>query len=187
MLPAFLPSTREVRDADWTVGPAPADLDDRRVEITGPAEPKMMINALNSGRARVHGRPRGRPVADVGERRRRPGRAARRRPPRARVRIARGQGVPAQRHDRDAARAAARLAPRRVGRAGRRRADLGEPVRLRPLPVPQRRRGARGGGVGRTSTCPSSRATPRRGSGTRSSSTPRRRWASRAARSGRPS
>src|SRR5215207_7709943 len=48
----FLPGTAEVRDTEWTVGPAPADLDDRRVEITGPAEPKMMINALNSG-ARV--------------------------------------------------------------------------------------------------------------------------------------
>jgi malate synthase len=45
----FLPGTREVREADWTVAPAPADFDDRRVEITGPAEPKMMINALNSG------------------------------------------------------------------------------------------------------------------------------------------
>src|SRR5207253_10010831 len=33
----------------WRVAPAPPDLDDRRVEITGPAEPKMMINALNSG------------------------------------------------------------------------------------------------------------------------------------------
>jgi malate synthase len=50
--PAFLPATKPIRDADWTVAPAPADLDDRRVEITGPAEPKMMINALNSG-ARV--------------------------------------------------------------------------------------------------------------------------------------
>jgi malate synthase len=50
--PDFLVATREVREADWTVAPAPADLDDRRVEITGPAEPKMMINALNSG-ARV--------------------------------------------------------------------------------------------------------------------------------------
>jgi malate synthase len=48
----FLPETAEVRAKDWTVAPAPADLDDRRVEITGPAEPKMMINALNSG-ARV--------------------------------------------------------------------------------------------------------------------------------------
>src|SRR3954471_19093169 len=47
--PDFLVATREVRDAAWTVAPAPADLNDRRVEITGPAEPKMMINALNSG------------------------------------------------------------------------------------------------------------------------------------------
>ncbi len=50
--PDFLASTVAVRAADWTVAPAPPDLDDRRVEITGPAEPKMMINALNSG-ARV--------------------------------------------------------------------------------------------------------------------------------------
>jgi malate synthase len=48
----FLPETASVRDGDWSVAPAPADLDDRRVEITGPAEPKMIINALNSG-ARV--------------------------------------------------------------------------------------------------------------------------------------
>jgi malate synthase len=52
VLPEFLPGTREVRESEWLVAPAPADLDDRRVEITGPAEPKMMINALNSG-ARV--------------------------------------------------------------------------------------------------------------------------------------
>jgi malate synthase len=51
-LPDFLPNTRHVREAEWHVAPAPRDLDDRRVEITGPAEPKMMINALNSG-ARV--------------------------------------------------------------------------------------------------------------------------------------
>src|SRR5687768_15642442 len=45
----FLPQTREVRDADWQVAPAPEDLRDRRVEITGPTERKMAINALNSG------------------------------------------------------------------------------------------------------------------------------------------
>jgi malate synthase len=50
--PGFLASTTEIRESHWTVAPAPADLDDRRVEITGPAEAKMMINALNSG-ARV--------------------------------------------------------------------------------------------------------------------------------------
>ncbi|HET6920377.1 MAG TPA: malate synthase A [Jiangellaceae bacterium] len=48
----FLPSTKAIRDADWTVAAAPADLVDRRVEITGPTERKMAINALNSG-ARV--------------------------------------------------------------------------------------------------------------------------------------
>ena len=45
----FDPATADLRAADWTVPPAPAALADRRVEITGPAEPKMMINALNSG------------------------------------------------------------------------------------------------------------------------------------------
>ena len=45
----FLPETADVRAGDWQVATAPADLIDRRVEITGPAEPKMLINALNSG------------------------------------------------------------------------------------------------------------------------------------------
>jgi malate synthase len=51
-LPDFLEETHAVREGDWRVAPAPADLQDRRVEITGPTERKMMINALNSG-ARV--------------------------------------------------------------------------------------------------------------------------------------
>ena len=50
--PDFLPETRAVREGDWTVAPPPHDLLDRRVEITGPVDRKMMINALNSG-ARV--------------------------------------------------------------------------------------------------------------------------------------
>jgi len=50
--PDFLEETREIREADWTVAPAPPDLRDRRCEITGPVDRKMMINALNSG-ARV--------------------------------------------------------------------------------------------------------------------------------------
>ncbi|GAB3519987.1 malate synthase A [Arthrobacter monumenti] len=46
----FLPETKDVRDGDWSVAPAPAQLQDRRVEMTGPASPaKMAINALNSG------------------------------------------------------------------------------------------------------------------------------------------
>ena len=47
--PDFIKETGGIRGGDWRVGPTPHDLEDRRVEITGPAEPKMMINALNSG------------------------------------------------------------------------------------------------------------------------------------------
>jgi malate synthase len=48
-LPDFLPETASIRSADWTVAPIPEDLRDRRVEITGPVDRKMIINALNSG------------------------------------------------------------------------------------------------------------------------------------------
>ena len=48
-LPDFLPETRSIRDSEWRVTAIPADLQDRRVEITGPTERKMVINALNSG------------------------------------------------------------------------------------------------------------------------------------------
>lgn len=48
-LPDFLKETASVRASEWQVGPTPKDLADRRVEITGPAEAKMMINALNCG------------------------------------------------------------------------------------------------------------------------------------------
>jgi malate synthase len=48
-MPAFLPETAEIRAGDWTVAPIPDDLLDRRVEITGPVDRKMIINALNSG------------------------------------------------------------------------------------------------------------------------------------------
>jgi len=53
-LPDFLGETRSVREGDWQVAPVPVDLQDRRVEITGPAgDRKMVINALNSG-ARIY-------------------------------------------------------------------------------------------------------------------------------------
>src|SRR3954454_22574259 len=45
----FLPETREVREGEWQVAPPPPDLRRRRVEITGPTDAKMVINALNSG------------------------------------------------------------------------------------------------------------------------------------------
>jgi malate synthase len=47
--PDFLPRTKEIREKDWTVAPLPKDILDRRVEITGPVDRKMVINALNSG------------------------------------------------------------------------------------------------------------------------------------------
>ena len=49
ILPDFLPETAHIRAAEWKVAPIPADLQDRRVEITGPTDRKMVINALNSG------------------------------------------------------------------------------------------------------------------------------------------
>jgi malate synthase len=49
VLPDFPAKTSAIRETDWTVGPIPADLMDRRVEITGPTNAKMLINALNSG------------------------------------------------------------------------------------------------------------------------------------------
>src|ERR1700704_2289031 len=48
-LPDFLPETAGIRQSDWKVAPIPRDLRDRRVEITGPVDRKMIINALNSG------------------------------------------------------------------------------------------------------------------------------------------
>jgi len=48
-LPDFRPETKHIRDGDWRIAPVPADLQDRRVEITGPVDRKMVINALNSG------------------------------------------------------------------------------------------------------------------------------------------
>jgi malate synthase len=47
--PDFLPATRGIREKEWRVAPIPKDLEDRRVEITGPVERKMLINALNCG------------------------------------------------------------------------------------------------------------------------------------------
>src|SRR3990170_2269154 len=48
-LPDFLPATKAIRASDWSIAPQPRDLLDRRVEITGPTDRKMVINALNCG------------------------------------------------------------------------------------------------------------------------------------------
>src|SRR6266576_7292905 len=45
----FLPETKHIRDGNWKCAPIPSDIQDRRVEITGPTDRKMVINALNSG------------------------------------------------------------------------------------------------------------------------------------------
>ncbi|HWS11470.1 MAG TPA: malate synthase A [Rhodocyclaceae bacterium] len=49
VMPDFLPATKHIREGDWTIAPIPKALECRRVEITGPVERKMIINALNSG------------------------------------------------------------------------------------------------------------------------------------------
>src|SRR2546421_10115478 len=48
-LPDFLPETKKIREGDWRVAGQPKDMLDRRVEITGPTDRKMVINALNCG------------------------------------------------------------------------------------------------------------------------------------------
>ena len=48
-LPHFIENTKSIRESEWKVAKIPNDLQDRRVEITGPVERKMIINALNSG------------------------------------------------------------------------------------------------------------------------------------------
>ena len=178
-LPDFLPETREIRESEWRVAPVPADLQDRRVEITGPVDRKMVINALNSGaplfmadfedantptwrnnldgQANLHRRDR----ADDRARHRREELSPERRPGRA-------------------SRAPARVAPRRAPRARGRRRGVREPLRLRALPLPQRQAPARQGQRARTSTCRSWKATSRPGSGTTSSTSRRRSSACRA-------
>ena len=55
-LPGFLPETKHIRESNWSVASIPADLMDRRVEITGPVDRKMIINALNSDHLHQPGR-----------------------------------------------------------------------------------------------------------------------------------
>ena len=154
---------------DWKVSPAPPDLLDRRVEITGPVDRKMVINALNSG-AKVF-------MADF-EDAHSPtwdatieGQINLRDAIRGTIEFdePRGQEVPPEQADGHAPGPAARLAPDREARHGRRPGRLRLALRLRPLPVPQRAGPAGQGDRARTSTCPSSRATSRPGSGTTSS------------------
>ena len=122
-LPDFLLGTADIRKADWKVAPIPNDLVDRRVEITGPVERKMVINALNSG-ASVF-------MADFEDSNSptwenivagpdQPARCGR---PDDHLHQPRRQGVSAQREDGDADGPTARLAPAGEARAARRPAD----------------------------------------------------------------
>ncbi len=79
--PDFLPETKAVREGDWKVAPVPEELLDRRVEITGPVDRKMIINALNSGANVFMADFEDSNCADLGQRGRRAGQPARRRPP----------------------------------------------------------------------------------------------------------
>ena len=139
----FLPATREIREDDWQVAPAPPELRQRWVEITGPTDRKMVINALNSGRRRVHGRLRGRERADLAEHGHRPHQPARRDRGHDHLRRLRRSPLRARRAGRDAARPAARLAPPRAPRARRRGAGHRRPVRLRAVLLPLRAPAAR--------------------------------------------
>ncbi len=141
-LPDFLPETREVRDSDWAIEPVPPDLLDRRVEITGPTDRKMVINALNSG-ARMF-------MADF-EDANSP----------TWPNMVEGQAnlidaiertieleTPEKTYRLDDEVATLLVRPRgwhlpEQARRRRRRAGLREPVRLRPVPLPQRRAPAR--------------------------------------------
>ncbi len=141
--PGFPAETRELREAEWSVAAAPPDLDDRRVELTGAGRSEDGHQRAQLRRERVHVLPRGRALADLGQRRRRPRRGARRDPAHARVRLARRQALLARRGARDDRRAPARLAPRGAPCARRRPARLGEPLRPRALPALERARGGR--------------------------------------------
>ena len=126
------------RTATGASPPTPADLQDRRVEITGPGRSQDGDQRAQLGREGLHGRLRGRELADLDELRRGPAQPDRRRRADDLARHRSEKQLQPERRDRDAARPPARLAPAREARARRRRARLGGPVRLRPLHVPLR-------------------------------------------------
>ncbi len=163
-----------------------ADLQRRWVELTGPTDRKMLINALNSG-ADVY-------MADF-EDANAPtwsnmieGQLNVVDAVRRTIAFDGPDGRSYRLNDQVATllRPPARLAPARTAPAGRRPADRRRTGRLRPVLLPQRALPGRARQRARTSTCPSSRTIARRGSGTTSSTSPRMRSACRAERSRRP-
>ena len=186
-LPDFLADTSAIREGDWSVAPIPADLLDRRVEITGPVDRKMIVNALNSGakvfmadfedatspvfanmiEGQANLKDRWAGTIDFTDRDDR-------------------QALRAQRQARRADGAPARLAPARAPCHRRRRGNVGLAVRFRPLRLPQRQGADRGRARRPPSICRSSRAISRRGFGTTSSRSPRTSSACPRGRSRRP-
>ncbi len=186
---AGLPArTRHIReDSHWRVPPPAPGLVDRRVEITGPTERKMTINALNSGAQGLAGRLRGRQHPALGKHDHRPAQPATRwtapstsPAPRARTtgcgpmtswpRSWSGRGAGTWTRSTCSSTASGCRAACSTSRCTSSTARSGSWTRAR----------------GPTSTCRRWRATWRRGCGTTSSSSPRTRSASRAAPSGRP-
>ena len=135
--PDFLAETKSVREGDWKIAPLPQDLQCRRVEITGPVERKMIINALNSGADSLHDRLRRFEYAELGQPDHRPYQSEGRGAPHDLAGTER-QVVHAQRQGRHADRASARLASGREAREGRRQARVGRHLRLRALHGAQR-------------------------------------------------
>ena len=171
---ARLPARRPRTSArtSWRVAEPAPGLVDRRVEITGPTDRKMTINALNSGRQGVAGRLRGRQHPALGEHASAASSTCATRST-GTIDFTSPEGKDYAladdelRHDR---RPPARLAPAGEAHPGRRRADLRQPGRLRALLLPLRAGAARRAARARTSTCRRWRATSRRGSGTTCSS-----------------
>ena len=178
-MPDFLPETARYPRSDWTVAPIPADLQDRRVEITGPVDRKMVINALNSG-AKVFMadfEDANSPTWDKCSR----GRSTCATPSAARLALRSPEG---KQYTGSTSRSRCCSCAHAAGiwtksSAGRWRANLRQPLRLRPVLLPQRRANCWRAAAGRISICPRWKATSRRGCGTTCSCWRRRRSACR--------
>ena len=168
-LPDFLPETRAIRDGDWTCAAVPADIVDRRVEITGPVDRKMIVNALNSGASvfMADFEDANTPKWDNNLQ----GHLNLRDAIRRRIDFTSPEGKPYRLNEKTAV---LFVRPRgwhsaRKARADRRRADFRRHLRLRALLLPQREGTGRPRHAGRISTCRSSKATSKPGCGTTSS------------------
>ena len=171
--PDFLKATRAIRESEWRVAPIPEDLLDRRVEITGPVDRKMIINALNSG-AKVF-------MADFEDSNtptwanQMEGQSNLTRCSAAQHHLHRpghGKNYKLNERDRDFVCPAARLAPGRATRSGGWQADVRVALRFRSLLLSQREE-LLAREPGRISICPSWRAIWKRACGTTFSFLPR--------------